>query len=147
MKGNAQAEAIKQATILCQTLCSLTANSKGLTRMIGTDSEVDNLVASSKKCITLGRTFYDSLQSAQLLKQTSTRDECVRKGLADFQASLAPLVQLVALMVRAPSAGAKADSDDLLELEMANAARSIEEASARLIALMAESEWWRRACF
>ncbi|CAG8475978.1 5410_t:CDS:10 [Paraglomus occultum] len=133
-------EVIKTATSFAQAISDVLANSKGITRLADEDDVVDNIVRTAKIAATTSQKFLLSVQSYKLDGVSSTaRAQIVNQGELDVQTALQKVSKVTeGLLKTTIDVSNKADGEvgDLVEHEMLNAAKVIEQATARIQALM-----------
>ncbi|KAF9348500.1 sla2 Src-like adaptor 2 [Mortierella sp. AD094] len=136
-----QVEAIKAALTLSQTLSDVLDNAKGITRLAKKDEDAEDIVRQARNSAQATQEFFTNVMSAHLgglsperAIMTITRaNENVQSTFERLARSAENLIPKNSLID--PS---KLDLGDMVEMEMGNAARTIEEATARLQALMAK---------
>ncbi|KAF9162408.1 sla2 Src-like adaptor 2, partial [Mortierella sp. AD011] len=136
-----QIEAIKAALTLSQTLADVLDNSKGITRLAKKDEDAEDIVRQARNSAQATQEFFTNVMSAHLgglsperaITTITRANENVQSAFERLARSSEKLMPKNNLMD--PS---KLDLGDMVEMEMGNAARTIEEATARLQALMAK---------
>jgi hypothetical protein len=138
--GGSHVDVIKAANEFAQSLSETLVSTKGITRFAETDDASDKLVKVAKGSGNAGQMFFLNLQSFRLLAGGKTEEVALRNN-AEARNALSKLSEAIEKFVpksKGTSAGKLANGDigDLVSQEMANAARAIEEATARIQALM-----------
>ncbi|KAF9586739.1 sla2 Src-like adaptor 2 [Lunasporangiospora selenospora] len=139
-EGN-QVDAIRSALVLSQTVSDVLGNAKGITRLAKRDEDSDDIIRLAKSAALATHEFFTNVMSKHIgglspegsIKAIERSNETVQSAmerLAKAAEHLVPKNNQVD-----PT---KMDLGDLVEHEMSNAARTIEEATARLQALMAK---------
>ncbi|KAG0045330.1 sla2 Src-like adaptor 2 [Gryganskiella cystojenkinii] len=136
-----QVEAIRSALNLSQTLGDVLENAKGITRLAKKDEDAEEIIRQAKGSALAVQEFFTNVMSAHLgglspegaIKTITRSNENVQTAterLAKAAENLIPKNNHLD-----PT---KMDLGDMVETEMGNAARTIEEATARLQALMSK---------
>ncbi|KAF8935577.1 sla2 Src-like adaptor 2 [Haplosporangium bisporale] len=136
-----QIEAIRSALNLSQTLADVLGNAKGITRLAKKDEDAEEIIRQAKASALATQEFFTNVMSSHLgglspegsirtITRSNENVQAVMERLAKAAESLIPKNNQ-----QDPS---KLDLGDMVEMEMGNAARTIEEATARLQALMAK---------
>ncbi|KAI3630767.1 hypothetical protein MIR68_012202 [Amoeboaphelidium protococcarum] len=141
--GESQAEAIKNATNLAQSVYYLASNSKGLLRLVedveDSDAVSDKLIKQARVISENAKFFYHRLQSAQLASVDFTqRPQKVQEYNAQLQSTLSPLTQLVSSLVSKDARGGDGQGeefDKVVEDEMLAASKAIQDAIDALLKL------------
>ncbi|GAA5971861.1 hypothetical protein JCM11641_001545 [Rhodosporidiobolus odoratus] len=140
-KGGEHVEVIKTANNLAQAIAEVLGNAKGLSRLAADDAAIDALIQVGRQPGSSALAFLNAITSYRLQgAQPEQRKEVVIRHNMEVRNSLQRLASTVeGLKPKAGTNLAKANGDigDLVESEMQAAARAIEEATARLQALMA----------
>ncbi|CAG8433050.1 8592_t:CDS:10 [Diversispora eburnea] len=134
-------DVIKAATNFAQSISEVLINSKGITRLFDDDDEkVEEIVGSAKMTANMAQKFLLNVQSFKLDNlSASQRTEMVTQNDIDVQNALQKISRTTEGMLKHDlNVTKKADGEisDLVEQEMLNAARVIENATARIQALM-----------
>ncbi|CAG8576161.1 14349_t:CDS:10 [Acaulospora morrowiae] len=134
-------EVIKAATNFTQAISDVLVNAKGITRLAGEDDEiVDELVGTAKMVANMSQKFLLNVQSFKLDNlSASQRSELVSKSDIDVQTALQKVSKVTEGMLRHTLDVTKKEDGELgnlVEREMMNAAKVIENATARIQALM-----------
>jgi chromosome segregation ATPase len=150
--GSRQADAIRRANNLAYVLATILRNARGLTAHLedGSDTAEDEtknriglFLQSFRGAAQRGQDFFRELQSAQLSKvDLEQRPQKVQSYQKNLQESLRPLVQSVEDMVSSASALDTTDGRDVVDVvedELVNASKTIQEAAALLASLLAEN--------
>ncbi|OZJ02100.1 hypothetical protein BZG36_05212 [Bifiguratus adelaidae] len=135
------ASAITTALGLAQTLDDVMINAKGITRYAAEDSTVDALIASTREVGDSCITFLSNVMSSHLNSlPRPQRPEVVLLGDMEVQEALQRVSKQVEELTSQDAANvakmAEGEVGDLVEQEMMNAARAIEDAAARIQELM-----------
>jgi hypothetical protein len=133
-------EVISSAINFSQLISQLLFETKGVTRLAN-DQIVDELIQSGVHVGRNSQHFFGSLISSKLLSTPVTqRPEVVAKGNQDVQSCLTKVSgiveQLVVKEASAVTLSAEDEVGDVVEREMHNAAKAINDAAARLEELM-----------
>ncbi|KAG0049943.1 sla2 Src-like adaptor 2 [Gryganskiella cystojenkinii] len=136
-----QIEAIRTALNLSQTLADVLGNAKGITRLAKKDEDAEDIIRHAKSSAVATQEFFTNVTSARLgglsaegsIKTIERSNESVQAAMERLAKSAEHLIPKNNQLD--PS---KMDLGDMVESEMSNAARTIEEATARLQALMAK---------
>lgn len=136
-----QVEAIRAALNLSQTLADVLGNAKGITRLAKKDEDAEEIIRHAKSSAVATQEFFTNVTSSRiggLSPEGSIRT--IEKSNESVQAAMERLAKSAELLIPKNSQldPSKLDLGDMVEMEMGNAARTIEEATARLQALMAE---------
>ncbi|CAG8508941.1 12046_t:CDS:10 [Ambispora gerdemannii] len=134
-------EVIKSATNFAQSISEVLYNAKGVTRLAGEDDEIsEEIVQTSKKAAQMSQKFLLNVQSYKLdALPANQRSQVVLQGEMDVQVALQKVSKLTHGLSKQNVDVAKATDGEvgnLVEQEMLNAAKAIEDATARLQALM-----------
>ncbi|GAA6005043.1 hypothetical protein JCM10207_008488 [Rhodosporidiobolus poonsookiae] len=139
-KGGEHVEVIKTANNLAQAIAEVLTNTKGLSRLAPDDAAIDALVQTGKVPGDAALKFFNAVQSYRLQSaQPDQRKDVVMRQNMEVRNALQKLASSVESLRPKASNLSKANGDlgDLVESEMQAAARAIEEATARLQAIMA----------
>ncbi|KAL1917648.1 uncharacterized protein VTP21DRAFT_4041 [Calcarisporiella thermophila] len=139
-KGGDPTDVISAATNLAQAIVDVMANLKGVTRLAQNDEKVEELITSGKSAGERAISFFSSVTSKKIDALSAVqRPEVVLKRNMELQQALQHASQLTEKLVgRQAGVSSMADSElgDLVEREMLSAARAVEEATAKIQALM-----------
>ncbi|KAJ2722567.1 sla2 Src-like adaptor 2 [Coemansia sp. Benny D115] len=137
-----QTQVISTAVGLANGLDHLLANLKGVLRVVTSEDSVERLIKAARQCALIGRQFFIKGQSDHMEGLLSMeRPGVILDNNRELQQSLATLTSLVEEFVHkntsrfTVSTTNVEDISDLVEREMLNAARAIDEAVARLQSL------------
>ncbi|KAJ1556867.1 sla2 Src-like adaptor 2 [Nowakowskiella sp. JEL0078] len=141
VNGGDQADAITQSNSLANGISQLLHNSKGLLRTTTDDDSIDRLINAVKSGALGGRQFFEFLQTQSLSRiEPIYRPEYVNKLGQDTQANLnlmGPVLEsLVVKQVTPLMATETEDIGDIVEREMMNAAKAVDDAARRLQELL-----------
>ncbi|KAG0364522.1 sla2 Src-like adaptor 2 [Gamsiella multidivaricata] len=136
-----QVHAIQAALFFSQTIADVLENAKGITRLAKRDEDAEEIIRHAKASAGATTEFFTNVGSARLgglspegsIKTIERSNEAVQAAmerLAKGAESLIPKNNQLD-----PS---KMDLGDVVEMEMGNAARTIEEATTRLQALISK---------
>ncbi|KAK3837375.1 MAG: I/LWEQ domain-containing protein [Linnemannia gamsii] len=136
-----QVEAIRAALNLSQTLADVLGNAKGITRLAKKDEDAEEIVRHAKSSALATQEFFINVTSARiggLSPEGSIRT--IEKSNEGVQAAMERLAKSAEHLIPKNNQldPSKLDLGDMVETEMSNAARTIEEATARLQALMSK---------
>ncbi|KAF9966490.1 sla2 Src-like adaptor 2 [Mortierella alpina] len=136
-----QVEAIRSALTLSQTLADVLANAKGITRLAKKDEDAEDIIRQAKGSALATQEFFTNVMSSRLggLSPEGAIKTITRSN-EDVQAAVERLAKAAENLIPKSSQldPTKLDLGDMVELEMGNAARTIEEATARLQALISK---------
>ncbi|KAF9274339.1 sla2 Src-like adaptor 2 [Mortierella alpina] len=136
-----QVEAIRSALTLSQTLADVLANAKGITRLAKKDEDAEEIIRQAKGSAMATQEFFTNVMSSRLggLSPEGAIKTITRSN-EDVQAAVERLAKAAENLIPKNSQldPTKLDLGDMVELEMGNAARTIEEATARLQALISK---------
>ncbi|KAI7858413.1 ANTH-domain-containing protein [Circinella umbellata] len=133
---------ITRALDFSDTIVEVLLHAKGITHMVPKESDVDEIINFSKKCAEAGTQFFSSVMSNYLKMQPiSQRPEIIIQGDMRVQDALTHLSQKTEDLIMSGTTKdintlAEGEVGDLVEKEMSNAARAIEEATAKIQELM-----------
>jgi len=136
-----QVEAIRSALILSQTLSDVLGNAKGITRLAKKDEDAEDIIRHAKSSAVATQEFFTNVTSARLGGLSAEGSiKAIERSNEAVQASMERLAKSAELLIPKNNQldPSKMDLGDMVENEMSNAARTIEEATARLQALMAK---------
>lgn len=136
-----QIEAIRSALHLSQTLSDVMDNAKGITRLAKKDEDAEEIVRHAKGAALATQEFFTNVMSSHLgglspegsIRTITRSNENVQEAVERLANAAENLIPKNSQLD--PS---KLDLGDMVETEMGNAARTIEEATARLQALIAK---------
>jgi hypothetical protein len=136
-----QVEAIRSALNLSQTLSDVMINAKGITRLAKQDADAEHIINQAKLSATAIQEFFTNVMSSHLgglspegsIRTITRSNEAVQSALEHLANGAENLIPKNNQLD--PT---RLDLGDMVELEMGNAARKIEEATARLQALMSK---------
>ncbi|KAJ2858793.1 sla2 Src-like adaptor 2, partial [Coemansia asiatica] len=137
-----QTQVISTAVGLGNGLDHLLANIKGIVRLADSEDAVERLTKAARQVALIGRQFFVKGQSSHMEKLLSSeRPGVILDTNRELQQSLATLTGLTESLVpkdvnRVSVTTTSEDISDLVEREMLSAARAIDEAVARLQALI-----------
>ncbi|KAG0371041.1 ANTH-domain-containing protein [Gamsiella multidivaricata] len=136
-----QIEAIRSALHLSQALGDVTDNAKGITRLAKKDEDAEDIVKQAKEAAQATQQFFKNVMSSHLgglSPEGSIRT--ITRSNEDVQSILERLAKAAENLIPKNNqlGPSKLDLGDMVEVEMGNAARTIEEATARLQALIAK---------
>ncbi|KAF9432095.1 sla2 Src-like adaptor 2, partial [Entomortierella beljakovae] len=134
-----QVDAIRAALSLSQTITDVLIDAKGITRLAKKDEDAEEIIRHAKSSALAAQEFFTNVTSARLgglSPEGSIRT--IEKSNESVQSAMERLAKAAEYLIPKnqyldPS---KMDLGDVVELEMGNAARTIEEATAKLQALM-----------
>ncbi|KAF8978923.1 sla2 Src-like adaptor 2 [Entomortierella lignicola] len=136
-----QVEAIKSALTLSQTLSDLLDNAKGITRLAKKDEDAEEIVRQSQISAQSVQEFFTNVMSSHIGGLSPERAiSTITRANENVQANLERLAKSAENLIPKNSQldPSRLDLGDMVEMEMGNAARTIEEATARLQALMSK---------
>ncbi|GJJ78567.1 hypothetical protein EMPS_10926 [Entomortierella parvispora] len=136
-----QVEAIRSALILSQTLTDVLGNAKGITRLAKKDEDAEDIIRHAKSSAVATQEFFTNVTSSRLGGLSAEGSiRAIERSNEAVQASMERLAKSAELLIPKNNQldPSKMDLGDMVENEMSNAARTIEEATARLQALMAK---------
>jgi hypothetical protein len=140
--GNHQAEAIRHANHLSQAVYSLLHETKGITRLSGDEKTTEKLLSDVKSVAVSGKKFFHSLQSGQLSQIDFTqRPQAVQQYNSELVSTLRPLTNLTESLIPKEVSDintGEQDLADMVESEMSNAAKAIQDAAEMLMRLLGE---------
>ncbi|KAJ1736693.1 sla2 Src-like adaptor 2 [Coemansia sp. Benny D160-2] len=136
-----QTQLISTAVGLANGLDHLLANLKGISRLTNDEDSVERIIKAGRQTALFGRQFFIKGQSGPMEKlPSSERAGVILDTNRDLQQSLGTLTALTESLIpkdttKVSVATTSEDVSDLVEREMLNAARAIDDAVARLQAL------------
>ncbi|KAJ2385551.1 sla2 Src-like adaptor 2, partial [Coemansia sp. RSA 2559] len=136
-----QTQIISTAVGLANGLDHLLANLKGISRLANDEDSIERIIKAGRQTALFGRQFFIKGQSGAMEKlPSSERAGVILDANRDLQQSLGTLTALTEGLIPKDStkvsvATTSEDVSDLVEREMLNAARAIDDAVARLQAL------------
>lgn len=136
-------DAINCSLNLAEAIVDVMVNSKGITRLTTHDEEAEDIVRVTKVAAEAANTYFLNMTSTYInMLPAAQRPEVVIQGDMKVQESLMRVSRKAEELI---STGAtdinklgEREVGDLVEQEMSNAARAIEEASAKIQALMSK---------
>jgi len=135
MPGGDQTVAITGANNLAYSMAQLLHNVKGVTRLAETDEVEMDLISVAHRSAESIKTFFASLLSSNLgTVASSARPDVLTQGSTKVYNSLVEMTRATEKLVvnDVSSVAVNEDLADLVEREMLNAAKAIEEATSRL---------------
>ncbi|KAI1315799.1 sla2 Src-like adaptor 2 [Mortierella claussenii] len=137
-----QVEAIRAALQLSQSTSDVMDNAKGITRLAKKDEDAEDIVKQARDSALATQEFFTNVMSAHLgglsperaIATITRANESVQNVLERLAKSAENLIPKNNQL----DTNGRLDLGDMVEMEMGNAARTIEEATARLQALMAK---------
>ncbi|KAG0299245.1 sla2 Src-like adaptor 2 [Dissophora globulifera] len=136
-----QVEAIRSALSLSQALSDVMDNAKGITRLAKKDEDAEEIVRQARSSAQATQEFFTNVMSSHLGGLSPEGSiKTITRSNENVQAAVERLAKAAENLIPKNSQldPTKLDLGDMVELEMGNAARQIEEATARLQALMAK---------
>ncbi|KAI8346967.1 ANTH domain-containing protein [Mortierella sp. GBAus27b] len=135
-----QIEAIRAALALAQTIAEVLDNSKGITRLAKRDEDAEEIVRQAKLSAQAAQEFFVNVMSSHLGGlSTEGSIKTITRSNESIQSNLERLARLAEnLIPKGNQLDTRKDLGDMVESEMGNAARAIENAAARLQALVAK---------
>ncbi|KAK5164401.1 sla2 Src-like adaptor 2 [Saxophila tyrrhenica] len=133
-----QADVIRTVHTFANAIADVLSNTKGLTRFASDDKKADQLVAAARRSASSTVDFFRGIMSYRLdgLEDLQKTDVVINKN-NDVQVALNSLSKLAdALAPNTKLTNQSGDLGELVDREMTNAAKAIEDASARLTKLM-----------
>ncbi|KAJ2555057.1 sla2 Src-like adaptor 2 [Coemansia sp. RSA 1933] len=136
-----QTQIISTAVGLANGLDHLLANLKGISRLANDEDSIERIIKAGRQTALFGRQFFIKGQSGAMEKlPSSERAGVILDTNRDLQQSLGTLTSLTEGLIpkditKVSVATTSEDVSDLVEREMLNAARAIDDAVARLQAL------------
>ncbi len=138
--GGEHVEVIKKANQFAQTISDVLLSAKGITRLAQSDDAAEKILSMGRQTGSGIIRFFESLQSYRLTSVApAQRNDVIARQTMDARGVLAQLAGVVEGMVKAGNtmlANANGDIGDLVEREMMNAAKAIDDATKRLQALL-----------
>ncbi|ORX82233.1 ANTH-domain-containing protein [Basidiobolus meristosporus CBS 931.73] len=129
-----QISVINTATAFAEAVSQLLDNVKGVTRLADEDDQVEEIIRSGRYSAEAAEGFFTNMLSTNILSipETNRPDE-IAKGNNDIQVTLNRLIQLIeALLPKDSHTAGQEDLAALVEREMLNAARTVEDATEKL---------------
>ncbi|RUP50678.1 hypothetical protein BC936DRAFT_138126 [Jimgerdemannia flammicorona] len=132
---------ITRALSLAQAIEDVITNAKGITRLAAEDETVEELIRVTRQSAQSAITYFSNVMSTHLdILPRAQRPEVVIQGNMRVQDSLLKVSRVAESLVITEAAHVvtlpDAELGDIVEKEMLNAARVIEDASARILALI-----------
>ncbi|KAG0252581.1 sla2 Src-like adaptor 2 [Mortierella polycephala] len=134
-----QVDAIRYALNLSQIMADVLGNAKGITRLAKRDEDAEEIVRHAKASAVATQEFFTNVTSSRLGGLSAEGSiKTIERSNENVQAAMERLASAAEHLVPKGSQldPSKMDLGDLVEMEMGNAARTIEEATARLHALI-----------
>ena len=139
--NSTHAEVIRTVHTFSNSVADVLSNTKGLTRFASDEKKADQLVNAARQSALSTLSFFRSIQSYRLdgLDDLQKTDVVINKN-NEVQINLNSLSKIAdAFAPKHKLTSASGDLGDLVDREMANAAKAIEAATDRLTALMNKS--------
>jgi len=139
--NSTHAEVIRTVHTFSNSVADVLSNTKGLTRFASDEKKADQLVNAARQSALSTLSFFRSIQSYRLdgLDDLQKTDVVINKN-NEVQINLNSLSKIAdAFAPKHKITSASGDLGDLVDREMANAAKAIEAATDRLTALMNKS--------
>jgi len=142
LQGGDQTEPINTSNNYSHSLIDLMNNVKGVVRLAADDTSSERILETMRKIGKTSQEFFEKIKSTSLAPlQPTQKSEIIVSSTRQIQDSLAELSQLVEKLVpkdisNITNTANEDDIGDVVEREMMNAARVIEDAVARLNELM-----------
>ncbi|KAF9574003.1 sla2 Src-like adaptor 2 [Mortierella alpina] len=136
-----QVEAIRSALNLSQTIADVLGNAKGITRLAKRDEDAEEIIRHAHSSAVTTQEFFTNVTSGRLGGLSPEGSiKMIEKSNESVQAAMERLAKAAEHLIPKNSQldPTKLDLGDMVEMEMGNAARTIEEATAKLQALMAK---------
>ncbi|KAI8579900.1 hypothetical protein K450DRAFT_187864 [Umbelopsis ramanniana AG] len=132
---------ISKTLSFAQAVVDVLVNAKGIGRLMAEDSDVQELITDIRESAEAGIQYFSTLRSGYLQRlPAAQRPEVIIHGDMKVQDALAKLSKRVEDLISAGTAKvnrmAEGEVGDLVEQEMSNAARAIEQATAKIQALL-----------
>lgn len=132
---------ITRALEFADTIVDVLLNSKGITRLVPNDNDVEEILYPAKRSADAAIQFFSSVMSGYLKMQPpAQRPEIIIQGDMRVQDALNSLSQKTEDLILSGTTDihklADGEVGDLVEQEMSNAARAIEEATTKIQDLM-----------
>ncbi|KAF9110590.1 sla2 Src-like adaptor 2 [Mortierella sp. AM989] len=134
-----QVDAIRAALTLSGTVVDVLVDAKGITRLAKRDEDAEDIIRHAKASALAAQEFFSNVTSARLgglSPEGSIRT--IERSNEGVQSATERLAKATEYLIPKNSHldPSKMDLGDVVEMEMGNAARTIEEATAKLQALM-----------
>ncbi|THY31137.1 SLA2 Src like adaptor 2 [Aureobasidium pullulans] len=139
--NSTHAEVIRTVHTFSNSVADVLSNTKGLTRFASDEKKADQLMNAARQSALSTVSFFRSIQSYRLdgLDDLQKTDVVINKN-NEVQINLNSLSKIAdAFAPKTKITSASGDLGDLVDREMANAAKAIEAATDRLTALMNKS--------
>jgi hypothetical protein len=139
--NSTHAEVIRTVHTFSNSVADVLSNAKGLTRFASDEKKADQLMNAARQSALSTVSFFRSIQSYRLdgLDDLQKTDVVINKN-NEVQINLNSLSKIAdAFAPKTKITSASGDLGDLVDREMANAAKAIEAATDRLTALMNKS--------
>lgn len=132
---------ITRALEFADTIIDVLLHAKGITRLVLQDEDIDEIIKLARQSAEATIQYFSSVMSSYLkMLPPAQRPEVVIQGDMRVQEALTKLSQKTEDLILAGATDinklAEGEVGDLVEQEMSNAARAIEEATAKIQALM-----------
>jgi len=139
LQGGDQTEPINTSNNYSHSLIDLMNNCKGVVRLSADDTSSERILETVRKIAKNSQEFFEKIKSTSLNQlQPTQKSDLIVGSTRQIQDNLAELNQLVEKLVPKDVSSITNEDDigDVVEREMMNAARVIEDAVARLNELM-----------
>ncbi|KAF9579649.1 sla2 Src-like adaptor 2, partial [Lunasporangiospora selenospora] len=136
-----QVDAIRAALNLSQTIVEVLGNSMGITRLAKRDEDAENIIRLARNSALSTQSFFTNVTSSHLGGLSPEGSiKTISRSNEDVQVALESLAKAAEYLIPKNNQvdPTRMDLGDMVEHEMSNAARTIEEATARLQALMSK---------
>ncbi|KAK9703390.1 sla2 Src-like adaptor 2 [Basidiobolus ranarum] len=129
-----QISVINTATAFAEAVSQLLNNVKGVTRLADEDDQVEEIIRSGRYSAEAAEKFFTDMLSSNILTSIeSERPDVIAKGNHNIQVALNRLIQLIeSLLPKDSLTAGQEDLASLVEREMLQAARTVEEATEKL---------------
>jgi hypothetical protein len=132
---------ISKTLSFAQAVVDVLVNAKGIGRLMAEDSSVQELITDTRESAQASIQYFSTLRSDYLQRlPAAQRPEVIIHGDMKVQEALAKLSKRVEDLISAGTAKvnrmAEGEIGDLVEQEMSNAARAIEQATAKIQTLL-----------
>ncbi|KAF9427186.1 sla2 Src-like adaptor 2 [Entomortierella beljakovae] len=132
-----QIEAIRTALAFSQSIGEVLNDAKGITRLAKKDEDAEEIIRQARNSAQVVEEFFTKVMSSHLGGLSPERAiATITRANEDVQMNLERLAKSAENLIPKNNQSSKLDLGDMVEAEMGNAARIIEEATARLQALM-----------
>jgi len=132
-----QSEVIRTTHTFANAIADVLSNTKGLTRFASDDKKADQLVSAARRSASSTVDFFRGIMSYRLsdLEDLQKTDVVINKN-NDVQVALNNLSKLADALAPKSKLNTSGDLGELVDREMTNAAKAIEDATERLTKLM-----------